>query len=262
MLLTSVLAAVTRASSARSSTLGTINAASTPMMTSTTISSIKVKPRLHARQGLDSVAEDGARRGLKCVKTFSRKQCHDQPHEVRSLIGVDHNAPMSKSLSFAHSVFPDEVPAGLVPGRRPWPSIAAGVLWLAAGLSAGYWVLQAWGRSPTTPMAAPAMPLPAADTGSVSLALGARSSPAAGEPAAPAVVATRYSLIGVVSDRRQQGAALIAVDGQPPKPYPVGAELEGGMVLQSVSGRTVRLGPSMAEPHSMELTLPAPPEGA
>ena len=36
-LLTSVLAAVVRASSARSSTLGTISAASTPMMTSTTM---------------------------------------------------------------------------------------------------------------------------------------------------------------------------------------------------------------------------------
>ena len=38
-------AAVERASSARSSTLGTTSAASTPMMTSTTISSISVKPR-------------------------------------------------------------------------------------------------------------------------------------------------------------------------------------------------------------------------
>ena len=41
----SVRAAVTRASAVRSSTLGTISAASTPMMTSTTISSIRVKPR-------------------------------------------------------------------------------------------------------------------------------------------------------------------------------------------------------------------------
>ena len=45
VLLISVLAAVARASSARSSTLGTIKAASTPMMTKTTMSSIKVKPR-------------------------------------------------------------------------------------------------------------------------------------------------------------------------------------------------------------------------
>jgi hypothetical protein len=49
-LLTSVRAAVTRASSARSSMLGTISAASTPMITSTTISSIRVKPRLRRRR--------------------------------------------------------------------------------------------------------------------------------------------------------------------------------------------------------------------
>jgi hypothetical protein len=57
-LLTSVRAAVTRASSARSSMFGTISAASTPMMTSTTISSIRVKPRLRALLGCSSGAID------------------------------------------------------------------------------------------------------------------------------------------------------------------------------------------------------------
>lgn len=94
------------------------------------------------------------------------------------------------------------------------------------------------------------------------MALGARSSAPPAEAGASAAVAMRYSLIGVIADRRQQGAALIAIDDQLPKPYPVGAELEGGMVLQSVEGRTVRLGPSMQAPHSLELTLPPSPEGA
>jgi general secretion pathway protein C len=175
---------------------------------------------------------------------------------------VDHNAPMSKSLSFGHSVFQGDVPAGLVPARRPWSGVAAGVIWLAAGLSAGYWALQTWGRSPVTPLASATVSLPVVDTNSVSQALGATAAPVVGDAGPAVAVATRYDLIGVVSDRRQQGAALIAVDGRPPKPYPVGAELEGGMFLQSVNGRTVRLGPSMTAPHSMELTLPAPPEGA
>ncbi|MDO8905462.1 type II secretion system protein N [Hydrogenophaga sp.] len=170
---------------------------------------------------------------------------------------------MSKSLSFGHSVFQGDVPAGLVPARRPWPGVAAGVIWLAAGLSAGYWVLQTLGRSPVTPLASASVSLPVVDTTSVAQALGATLAPVMTNDNVPAVVATRYDLVGVVSDRRQQGAALIAVDGQPPKPYPVGAELEGGgMFLQSVSGRTVRLGPSMTAPHSMELTLPVPAEGA
>ena len=122
---------------------------------------------------------------------------------------VDHNAPMSKSLSFGHSVFQGDVPAGLVPARRPWSGVAAGVIWLAAGLSAGYWALQAWGRSPVTPLASATVSLPVVDTNSVSQALGATAAPVVGD-AGPAVpVATRYDLIGVVSDRRQQGAALM-----------------------------------------------------
>ena len=56
--------------------------------------------------------------------------------------------------------------------------------------------------------------------------------------------------------RRQAGAALIAVNGQPPRPYRVGASLEGGLVLQAVSRRSARLGASMNGPATVELTLP------
>ncbi|MCU0762250.1 MAG: general secretion pathway protein C [Hydrogenophaga sp.] len=169
---------------------------------------------------------------------------------------------MSKSMSFGHSIFPGDVPAGLVAAQRPWSVVAAGVLWLAAGLSAGYWALQFWGSSPVTPVAAASGNLPVVDSRSVALALGvADVQPSPVEPVAQSVVPTRYSLLGVVADRREQGAALIAVDGQPPKPYAVGAELEGGLFLQAVGERLVRLGPSMEAPHTVELTLPLPPEG-
>lgn len=165
-------------------------------------------------------------------------------------------------MSFGHSVFPGDVPAGLVAAQRPWATIAAGVLWLATGLSAGYWVLHLWGSGPVTPVASTGIALPVVDSRNVALALGIGDIPAvAGAPAAVQPAPTRYVLLGVVADRRQQGAALIAVDGQPPKPYAVGAELEGGVVLQSVGDRTVRLGPTLSGPHTIELTLPAPPEG-
>ena len=52
------------------------------------------------------------------------------------------------------------------------------------------------------------------------------------------------------------GCALIAVNGQPPRPYRVGASLEGGLVLQAVSRRSARLGASMNGPATVELTLP------
>lgn len=140
---------------------------------------------------------------------------------------------------------------------RHGPTLAAVMLWLAAGLSAGYWMLQAWGRSPVTPVAAVAVPPPQTDVVSVARVLGAvpQAQPVA---AAPVTMASRLSLLGVVSRPGQRGAALIALDGQPPRPYFVGAVLEGGLVLQSVERRSVKLGPEQAGPSSVELTLPPP----
>jgi general secretion pathway protein C len=43
-----------------------------------------------------------------------------------------------------------------------------------------------------------------------------------------------YRLVGVVAGGTGQGAALIAIDGQPPKAYKVGAIVKEGKVLQSV----------------------------
>ena len=65
-------------------------------------------------------------------------------------------------------------------------------------------------------------------------------------------------VFGVVADRADGGAALIAIDGQPPRPYRVGATLEGGVVLQAVQRRSVRLAPA-GSGESFELSLPEPP---
>jgi len=162
---------------------------------------------------------------------------------------------MNKAPSFGHSGFLMESPAALQTAGRRGPAIAAGLLWLAAGLSAGYWVLLAWGRSPVVPVSAMAPAQVAADTAAVARSLGAL--PAAVPTGAVASAAPpRYNLLGVVAVGTRDGAALIAVDGQPPRPYRLGASLEGGLVLQSVSRRAVHLGPSLEAPASVELTLP------
>ena len=140
-------------------------------------------------------------------------------------------------------------------GARWWPAAAAGLLWLAAGLSAGYWILLAWGRTPVVPVTAAAMQLPSADPQTVARALGSVPQAVAAEQAV-AVPATRYSLVGLVTRNPLQGAALISVDGQAPRPYTVGAAVEGGLVLQAVGSKTVKLGPSVSEPATVELTLP------
>lgn len=143
-----------------------------------------------------------------------------------------------------------------------WAPVATGaVLWLAAGLSAGYWVLQGLGRSPAVPVpppaAAPLMP----DRAQVARALGALETPAAAVPddaAPPTVAGGRFQLLGVVGDRGDGVAALIAVAGQPARPFRVGMSVDDGLVLHSVQGRTARLAPSTRVTPTVELRLPDP----
>ncbi len=165
---------------------------------------------------------------------------------------------MNKGPSFGHSGFLMESPAALQGATpRRTPALVAGLLWLAAGLSAGYWLLQFMGRSPVTPVAtvstaAAAQP----DAAAVARTLGALpdtvAAPASSAAPPPPM---RYALLGVVATGRDRGAALIAVDSQPPRPYRVGASLEGGLVLQAVTPRAARLGPSLQAPAAVELTL-------
>lgn len=160
---------------------------------------------------------------------------------------------MKKAPAFGHSGFLMESPAALQNTSRRGPALVAGVLWLAAGLSAGYWALQALGRSPVTPLAVTAPASIQVDSLAVARVLGDQPV-ASAAPAAP--TGTQYQLQGVVAATAAGGAALIAVNGQPPRPYRVGAALEGGLVLQAVSRRSVRLGASMSGPATVELTLP------
>lgn len=166
---------------------------------------------------------------------------------------------MSKAPSFAHSAYPGDGATVRAGGSRAvWPMVAAGLLWLAAGLSAGYWVLQALGRAPVTPVPAAAMAPQIEDSTGVARALGA--APVASEAiAAAAPAASRYSLKGVAAVGTQRGAALIAVDAQPPVPYRVGATIEGGLVVQAVTGQEVRLGPAVDGPASVTLVVPELP---
>lgn len=145
-------------------------------------------------------------------------------------------------------------------GRRA-PAWTAGLLWLAAGLSAGYWVLFAAGRSPVTALQVAPSAVAQVDTNAVARVLGAVPEVAQPDNAA-AATGTQYSLLGVVASNAPNGAALIAVNGQPPRPYRVGASLEGGMVLQSVTRRGARLGASINSPATVELALPAEPSAA
>lgn len=132
--------------------------------------------------------------------------------------------------------------------------LAAG-LWLLAGLSASYWGLRIWGDAELVSVPAPAPESVAADPQAVAHGLGAVSvvaSQAEGEP----IEASRHVLLGVVRDGAGRGAALIASDGKPAKPYRIGAELPGGLVLRELTPREALLGPAEGEA-TQRLSLPA-----
>lgn len=80
----------------------------------------------------------------------------------------------------------------------------------------------------------------AVDTAAVGKALGAVDA-APQTAAAPALASSRFVLAGVAAGRSQQGAALIAVDGKPPKPFEVGALVGDEWRLRGVTGRQATL---------------------
>ncbi|MET3914614.1 general secretion pathway protein C [Variovorax sp. OAS795] len=137
--------------------------------------------------------------------------------------------------------------------------------WHAPFTTAGLWALAAgaavfWGlrlASPTEPVAAAAtMPRASvsADADAVARLFGAVSSSDAA-PAAPEA-ASRFALSGVVADPLNQGAALIAIDGKPPRPFRVGSRVGDNYVLQSVGVRSATLGASAQGPAAFTLQLP------
>ncbi len=60
----------------------------------------------------------------------------------------------------------------------------------------------------------------------------------------------------MASRSSSQGAALIAVDGKPGRPYRVGSKIEDGLILQSVDVRRAMLGPASGSDVSLTLEMP------
>ena len=139
-----------------------------------------------------------------------------------------------------------------------WPSVTATTgIWALAAASVVFWGLRLTAPSdavaPPAVLKRPSEPDPAA----VAQALGAVSN----QPVAAATpeAASRFALLGVVADADQQGAALIAVDGKPARPFKVGTKVADGFVLQSVTTRAVALGPDADGKAALTLQLPTRP---
>ena len=129
-------------------------------------------------------------------------------------------------------------------------------IWALAAASAAYWGLRLTARPPGMP-APTAAPAPvAADVQAMARLLGAIPAQAAPQAAEPPV-SSRFALVGVLAGQQGgSGAALIAVDGKPAKPYRVGATVDAGLVLQSLGPRQARLGNGQDSAATVTLEMP------
>jgi general secretion pathway protein C len=145
--------------------------------------------------------------------------------------------------------------------------LSAFVIWSLVAATAMFWALRFAARPPQAPAFVVPVERSAPARGDLARLFGAAPSLAGASPLQPAA-ASRYRLLGVMAPRSKSadetaayGLALIAVDGKPAKAFVVGARLDNGLVLQSVSLRTASLGPADGA-RSMLLEMPALPAPA
>ena len=126
------------------------------------------------------------------------------------------------------------------------------VVWALAAGSLMYWGLRlSAGRGAAA--SPPAATAPAAiDPLAVARVLGARAAVAAPQ----ASMASRFALQGVVAGSPGGGAALIAVDGNPARPFRVGSSIEEGLILQSAAARQATLAATPNGPALVTLEMP------
>ena len=125
-----------------------------------------------------------------------------------------------------------------------------------------FWGLKLTGQA--RPVAVPPAPLrQVAAVDPVALATLLGGAPAAVGAAPVPTLASRFQLVGVAAGAHSGGgAALIAVDGRPARPYRVGTAIEEGLVLQSVHGREAVLAAQGTGQPLLTLELPPPPDAS
>ena len=136
------------------------------------------------------------------------------------------------------------------------------LIWLTTAAAFLVWGFFVW-FLPFTPGSTLATPAPAAapapiDAQALARFLGVVGSPpaAAQDIDSDAGQASRMKLLGVVAAGTNKGAALIAIDQNAAQAFPVGSEVEDGLILRSVNGREAVL--SRQEDRSVRFTLRMP----
>lgn len=134
------------------------------------------------------------------------------------------------------------------------PRLVTFVVWALALASAAYWGLKSTAEATGPQTAVSTQTRAPIDTAAVARVLGAVPQGVVTETLVNP--STRFVLSGVIAGRGHGGAALIAVDGKPPKPYRVGSVVDGSLLLQSVGPRRAELANSLDGPAAFALELP------
>ncbi|WP_158291713.1 type II secretion system protein N [Lampropedia puyangensis] len=142
--------------------------------------------------------------------------------------------------------------------NRLFQGLLTAAAWALAVGSAVYWALSMPVATNGADAGAVATNALVADANGLQRLFGAVDAPAATVAAAPKQV-TQLALVGVVAGASSgQGAALIAVNGQPARTVRVGQSVQGsdGLYLQSLQGRTAHLGVEPNGVATLQLELP------
>lgn len=135
------------------------------------------------------------------------------------------------------------------------------VVWALLAGSVVFWLLKLAVEPLPAPAHAAAVAVGGSSQSDLSRLLG--SAPVGAVQDTPAVIDGRFILIGVVAPKAEQGSregvALIAVEGGTPRPYRIGAAIDGVLTLLSVSSRSATLGQQgLTDAPTIVLQLQAP----
>ena len=153
------------------------------------------------------------------------------------------------------------MPKSSAAGAAWAPALVTTVVWAALGLSAVAWGLALWSQD--TQALAPSVAiarndLPVVQMADIAKVLGA-STEVTPTSVTEAPAAVRMSLLGVAMAGKGNAIAVISLDGQPPKPFHVGATVSPGLVLQAVTSTQALLGSALKSPTLNTLELPKRP---
>lgn len=136
--------------------------------------------------------------------------------------------------------------------------LSAFVAWALVAASAAFWILRLGASAPEAPPNTVLVGESVVLAGDLTRLLGA-AAPVVSAAAPAPEAASRFKLTGIMAPARgsasTSGLALIAVDGKLPRPYAVGAAVDAQWVVQSLSQRSVKLGPAQGAA-VLELTMP------